>query len=237
MTMEISSVVQIWLAALFTVWIYSIAFRDNVFFKFAEHTFVGAAAAHSIVMGVDNVIRYGWTPLTQGVVLYAFAFILGFALYTRYSDKYFWISRYPLALLVGTGIGLSMRAVVTAEFIAQIRSTAEVKLVGVDAWTAFSNLIFVILVLTVVYYFIFTFPGMHRGNLGIISTVARYGMMAAFGYSFANTILSRFNMIFGRIDFLYSEWLPLPGAIIVLPVALLLLGYAMLPAEKRPWPK
>jgi hypothetical protein len=235
--MDTAAVVQIWLAALFTVWIYSIAFRDNVFFKFAEHTFVGAAAGHSIVYGVDNVIRYGWTPFTKGALLYGVVFLLGFALYTRYHTRYFWLSRYPLAIMVGTGIGLSMRATITAEFIAQIKSTAELKVLGADAWTGFSNLIFIVLVLTVVYYFVFTFPGMHGGGLGIISKVARYGMMAAFGYSFANTVLSRYNMIFGRIDFLMSEWLPLPGAMIMLPVVLVLLAYAMIPAEKRPWPK
>lgn len=235
--MELGSVVQIWLAALFTIWIYSIAFRDNPFFKFAEHTFVGAAAGHNIVYAVDNIQRYGWTPFTQGATLYIIVFLLGLILYTRYHSKYFWLSRFPLAIMVGIGIGLSMRATVTAEFIAQIVSTASLQLVGVDAWTAFSNLIFIIIVVTVVYFFVFTFPGLHGGSKGVIPRIARYGMMAAFGYAFANTVLSRFNMIFGRINFLMSDWLPLPGAMIALPVVLILLIYAMIPAEKRPWPK
>lgn len=237
MALDLASVIQIWLAALFTIWVYSIAFRDNVFFKFAEHTFVGAAAGHSIVYGVDNVRRYGWDPLMKGAWLYAVVFLLGIVLYARYHKKYFWLSRFPLAMMVGIGIGLSMRATVTAEFIAQIQSTAAMKVLGVDAWTGFSNLLFILIVLTVVYFFIFTFPGMHKGGLGIVSRIARYGMMAAFGYSFANTVLSRFNMIFGRLDFLMSQWLPLPGAMVTLPIVLILLVYAMVPAEKRPWPK
>jgi len=214
---DFATIIQIWFAALFTIWIYSIAFRDNVFFKFAEHTFVGAAAGHSLVYGVDNVLRYGWAPFI--------------------GDNYFWISRFPLAVLVGIGIGLSMRTTVTSEFIAQIQSTAGMKVLGTDAWTAFSNLIFIIITLAVVYYFIFTFPKVHGGKLGIISTIAKYGMMAAFGYSFANTVLSRFNMIFGRFDFIMNTWLPLPYAMIALPIALILLIYAMIPAERRPWPK
>ena len=237
MALDLASVIQIWLAALFTIWVYSIAFRDNVFFKFAEHTFVGAAAGHSIVYGVDNVRRYGLDPLMKGAWLYAVVFLLGIVLYARYHKKYFWLSRFPLAMMVGIGIGLSMRATVTAEFIAQIQSTAAMKVLGVDAWTGFSNLLFIIIVLTVVYFFIFTFPGMHKGGLGTVSRIARYGMMAAFGYSFANTVLSRFNMIFGRLDFLMSQWLPLPGAMVTLPIVLILLVYAMVPAEKRPWPK
>jgi len=234
---DFASIVQIWFAALFTIWIYSIAFRDNVFFKFAEHTFVGAAAGHSIVYGVDNVLRYGWAPFIGGNYLYIIVFVLGLLLYTRYHGDYFWISRFPLAILVGIGIGLTMRTTVTAEFIAQIQSTAGIKLLGVDPWTAISNLIFIIITLAVVYYFIFTFPKMHGGNLGIISTIAKYGMMAAFGYSFANTVLSRYNMIFGRFDFIMNTWLPLPYAMIALPVVLILLIYSMIPAEKRPWPK
>lgn len=236
--MELNLVIQIWLASLFTIWIYSIAFRDNDFFKFAEYTFVGAAAGHSLVYGIDNLRRYGWDNLMAGAYLYIVVFLLGILLYSRYHPQYFWVSRYPLSIMVGIGIGLSMRAVVTAEFIAQIKSTAAIKLIGIsDPITLISNLIFIILVVTTVYFFLFTFPKAHEGSLGIIPKIARYGMMAAFSYSFANTVLSRYNMIFGRLDYIYNQWLPLQGAIIALPIALILLIYAMLPPEKRPWPK
>ncbi|HUV34624.1 MAG TPA: hypothetical protein VMW22_06805 [Candidatus Desulfaltia sp.] len=236
--MELNLVIQIWMAAVFTIWIYSIAFRDNDFFKFAEYTFVGAAAGHGLVYGVDNIKRYGWDNLMGGAVLYVVVFLLGILLYSRYHPQYFWVSRYPLSVMVGLGIGLSMRAVVTAEFIVQIKSTAAIKLIGVsDPFTLISNLIFIILVVTTVYFFLFTFPKAHEGGLGIIPKIARYGMMAAFSYSFANTVLSRYNMIFGRLDFIYNQWLPLQGAIIALPITLILLIYAMLPPEKRPWPK
>ncbi|MCX6656763.1 MAG: hypothetical protein NTY03_16835 [Candidatus Bathyarchaeota archaeon] len=235
--MEIASVIQIWLAALFTIWIYSIAFRDNPFFKFAEHTFVGAAAGHSLVYGVDNILRYGWNPLIAGNMLYVIVFALGIILFMRYHKTYFWVSRIPMAVLVGIGIGLTLRTTVTSEFIAQIISTAQMKVLGLDAWTAFSNLLFIIITLATVYFFIFTFPKVHGGNLGLISKIAKYGMMAAFGYSFANTVLSRFNMIYGRIDFLMNSWLVLPYAMLALPIVLILVIYAMIPAEKRPWPK
>jgi hypothetical protein len=139
--------------------------------------------------------------------------------------------------MVGLGIGLSMRAVVTAEFIAQIRSTAAVPILGVtDPFTLISNVIFIVLVVSTVYFFLFTIPKAHEGTLGVIPQIARYGMMAAFAYSFSNTVLSRYNMIFGRLNFIYSEWIPLPGAIIALVIVLILLIYAMLPPERRPWP-
>jgi hypothetical protein len=235
--MDLASIAQIWLAALFTIWIYSIAFRDNPFFKFAEHTFVGAAAGHSLVYAVDNILRYGWAPLTAGNMIYAVVFILGIIMYMRFHKTYFWVSRIPMAVIVGIGIGLTLRSTVTSDFLAQIQSTATMKVLGLDAWPAFSNLLFIIITLAVVYFFIFTFPKAQGGNLGIISKFARYGMMAAFGYSFANTVLSRFNMIFGRIDFLMNTWLVLPYAMLVLPVVLILIIYAMIPADKRPWPK
>jgi hypothetical protein len=236
--MELSLVIQIWMAAIFTILIYSIAFRDNNLFKFAEYTFVGAAAGHSLVYGVDNLKRYGWDNLMGGAYLYIVVFLLGILLYSRYHPEYFWVSRYPLAIMMGLGIGLSMRAVVTAEFIAQIKSTAAIPLFGVtDPMKLVSNIIFIVLVLSTLYFFVFTFPKAHEGGLGVIPQIARYGMMAAFAYSFSNTVLSRYNMIFGRLNFIYTEWIPLPGAIIALPIVLILLIYAMLPPEKRPWPK
>ena len=226
--MELNMIIQTWLAALFTIWIYSIAFRDNDFFKFAEYTFLGAAAGHSLVYGVDNIRRYGLDNLLGGAYLYIIAFLLGVILYARYHPKYFWLSRYPLSVMVGIGIGLSMRAVVTAEFIAQIKATASMSLFKGDLYTLISNWVFIILVLSTLYFFIFTIPEAHEGGLGIIPQIARYGMMAAFSYSFANTVLSRYNMIFGRLDFLYSSWIPLPGAIIALPIVIILIAYAMI---------
>ncbi len=237
MAMDIASVISIWLAALFTIWAFSFIFRDNAWFKFAEHTYVGAAAGHSIVYGVDNVTRYGVAPFMKGSMFYVVLFLLGVLLYTRYHKTYFWISRIPIAIMVGIGMGLSMRSTVTSEFIAQIQSTAAMKILGLDPFTAFSNLIFIIILLCTVYFFIFTFPNMHMGKKSYIGKIARYGMMAAFGYTFANGFLSRVTMIFGRLDFLKSQWLPLPGAMVTLPIALILVVYAMIPAEKRPWPK
>lgn len=237
-TMEFATVVQIWMAAIFTIVIYSIVFRDNVIFKFAEYTFVGAAAGHGLVYGVDNIIRYGWNPLIGGSYLYIVVFILGILLFTRYHKSLFWLSRYPLAVMVGLGIGLSMRSVITTQFIAQIKSTAALKVLGAkDALTGFNNLLFIVIVLSVIYFFIFTFPEVQKGGLGVIPKFARYAMMAAFGYSFSNTVLSRYNMIFGRINFVMTEWLPLPFANIALIILLISLAYAMIPAEKRPWPK
>jgi hypothetical protein len=237
MVMSLADVTSIWIAALFTIWAFTFIFRDNAFFKFAEHVYVGAAAGNGIVYGVDNVTRYGVAPFMKGSAYYIVLFILGLVLYARYHKTYFWLSRIPIALMVGIGMGLSMRSTVTSEFIAQIQSTATMKIFGVDAFTAFNNLLFIILLVCTIYYFVFTFPGMHAGGKGYISKIARYGMMAAFGYTFANGFLSRVTMIFGRFDFLKSQWLPLPGAMVALPILLILAIYAMLPAEKRPWPK
>jgi len=237
MAMDLASVSSIWIAALFTIWAFSFVFRDNAWFKFAEHVYVGTAAGNGIVYGIDNVTRYGWAPFMKGSMYYIVLFLLGIVLYARYHKKYFWLSRIPIAIMVGTGIGLSMRSTVTSEFIAQIQSTAGMKILGVDPLTAFNNLLFLIILLCCIYFFIFTFPSMHTGGKWYISRIARYAMMAAFGYTFANGFLSRVTMIFGRFDFLKSSWLPLPGAMVALPISLILVIYAMLPAEKRPWPK
>jgi len=237
MTLDTASVISMWIAALFTIWIYSIAFRDNVFFKFAEYTYVGAAAGHGIVYAFDNVQRYGWVPLSRGYYLYILVFVLGLMLFTRYHKRYYWLSRYPMAAVVGLGVGLSMRALISAQLVDQIAATAALKIVGVDTSTAFNNALFIIIVVVVTYYFIFSFPKLHAGKMGVIPKLARLAMMGSFGYAFGNSALTRYQMVFGRFDFLMNEWLPLQGAAVVFPIVLLLLVYALIPSEKRPWPK
>jgi hypothetical protein len=44
--------IQIWLGALLTLMIMSFLYRDNPFYKFAEHLFVGVSAAYWMVQGV-----------------------------------------------------------------------------------------------------------------------------------------------------------------------------------------
>ena len=197
---------QIWLAAFFTIAATSYAFRDNIVFKFAENTFIGIAAGHAIVMGVKNIRDYGWTHIMNGEIIYVVVFVLGIMLYARFSDQYYWLYRYPIAFLVGNGIGISIRAAIHSDFIVQVRATAS-PLIASDALGTVNALITFVGCITAMSHFIFTYEKMNEGILGWFPRIGRSLMLLAFGASFGNTVMSRFGMYQGRIIFLLRDWL------------------------------
>ena len=53
---EPAQVVQLWVGAALTLMIFSFLYRDNNFYKFAEHLFVGVSAAFWMVQGFWKTI-------------------------------------------------------------------------------------------------------------------------------------------------------------------------------------
>lgn len=197
---------QVWIAAFFTIAATTYAFRDNNLFKFAETTFIGVAAGHLIVVGVRNIRDFGWTHLMAGEYIYAIVFVLGIMLYARFSKEYYWLYRYPIAFLVGNGIGISIRAAIHSDFTVQIATTAT-PLIADTALGTFNNIVIFVGAITALSHFIFTVEGVHKGALGWMPKIGRWMMLLAFGASFGNTVMSRFGMYQGRIIFLLRDWL------------------------------
>ncbi len=197
---------QIWIQALLTIAATSFVFRDNIVFKVAQYTFIGVAAGHYIVMGVKNIINYGWVHLAGGAYIYVVVFILGIMLYARFSKEYYWLYRYPIAFMVGNGIGISIRAAIHSDFIKNIAATAS-PLVATAPMDTINNIIIFVGCITALSHFIFTYEGMHKGTLGFVPKVGRWMMLMAFGASFGNTVMTRFGMYQGRILFLLRDWL------------------------------
>ena len=197
---------QIWIAAFLTIAATSFVFRDNIVFKVAQYTFIGVAAGHAIVMGVKNIINYGWVHLAGGAYIYVVVFILGIMLYARFSKEYYWLYRYPIAFMVGNGIGISIRAAIHSDFIKNIAATAS-PLVATAPMDTINNIIIFVGCITALSHFIFTYEGIHKGTLGFVPKVGRWMMLMAFGASFGNTVMTRFGMYQGRILFLLRDWL------------------------------
>ena len=90
---------------------------------------------------------------------------------------------------------------VFAQLLTQVRATAGIQLVGVDAWTAFNNLLSAVMVICVLLYFTFTVRQTHP-VWKPINVFARYTMMAGFGAAYGYTILTRMSLYIGRCQFL-----------------------------------
>lgn len=132
-------------SAFLTLAIFSFLYKDNPFYKFAEHLFVGVSAAYWMSMGfwttiVGNLIPRISTSLSAFFKVppiadeYALVFlpdsitffipvILGIMLLLRLSRKMGWISAWPLAFIVGSTAGFNLVRYLRSDFIEQVSST------------------------------------------------------------------------------------------------------------------
>ncbi len=201
----ISTDPNIWIMAFFTIAITSLAFKDNPLAKFAEHTFLAAAAGNLVTMAWRNISQIGISGVMKGSVSMIIPLLFGVALYTRYSKRYLWVSRYPTALMIGIGTGVTVRGFVEFQFTQQIVDTFK-------PLNSFNNIFFVFTVVVCLVYFVYSLTPKNETlakQMSYISTLGRYLMMMAFGASMANTVITRVGQYAGRIMFLLYDWLGL----------------------------
>ena len=177
----------------------SYLYKDNIIFRVAEHVFIAVAAAHAMVMAYFNVVRTGVEPAQDGNWAMLIPLLGGFLLYTRFSPRLAWMSRYSLGFLMGVGAGVAIKGSLEASFIAQL-SGAIVPLNSID------NILLVIGTFATLTYFLFMSAGRSGPMLGI-SRVGRWTMMLAFGAAYGNTVMYRMSLLIGRFQYLFGSWL------------------------------
>jgi hypothetical protein len=131
-------------------------------------------------------------------VLYIVPFILGIMMLMRLAPKTAWMSRWPLAVIVGTTSGYFLVTYLQSNGVEQVRAT----LVPLNSP---SNIVLVVGVLSGLVYFFFSKA--HKGPLGSVARVGIYFLMIAFGASFGYTVMARISLVFGRMFFLLHDWL------------------------------
>ena len=204
-----ADMIGIWISAILTIAITTLAWKDTPVSKTAEHIYLGVVTANLMIMAWNNINNIGIQKIMAGQFLYIVPVILGVLAYARYSKENFWIYRYPIALVVGIGVGTAMSGLVGGSVIDQIKASFWNLNVPGDIGASLNNLIMVVTLVSAMMYFIFTIKATRSPIAIKLSTFGRYAMMAAFGYSFANTIATRINQYAGRIAFLMLEWLQL----------------------------
>jgi len=219
--------IGVWIAAFFTLAIFSFLYRDNPLYKIAEAVVVGVSAAYWMVVGFWDVIVpnlvgklfpmvvKNWAmPGLAGEDLltnlsYIVPLILGVMLLMRLAPAGGWISRWPLAFIIGTTAGIRLVGFIHADFLSQIRASI-VPLVmhgdtGFDWWESLKNLVIVAGVLACLVYFFFSFE--HKGLVGRTAKVGIWVLMITFGAGFGYTVMGRIALLAIRIEFLLDDWL------------------------------
>ncbi len=206
----------IWIAAFLTLCIYSFLYRDNPFYRFAEHLLVGMSVGYLIVLNIYlGFIPYAWDPIKKAVTgeasslgfLTLIPICIGLLFFARLSSQYAWLIRYPIAILMAITSGIMIPNVLQTDIFAQIHGTlTPFSGIGtLNAFEIFGAILMVIGVVCTLTYFFFSVE--HTGAVGGLSKVGIAFLMIGFGSAFGNTVMGRVALLIQRVDFLLNDWL------------------------------
>ncbi len=198
------TVLQTWIAAFLTLCVFSFLYKDNPFYRFAEHLFVGASAGYLLAVQWQSVlIPNVWLPLAHDhKILVLFPLALGLMMLARVTGKGAGIARWSIAFYVGIYSGVAIPGYMQAQIFAQLADAAKPLAHG---WGAVNSVLVLVGFLSVLAYFFFSLP--HEGIHGVGARVGVYFLMVAFGASFGYTVMARVSLLISRVQFLLRDWL------------------------------
>lgn len=199
-----------WIAAGLTIAILSFLYRDNPFYKFAEHLFVGVSAGYWVIyiwafdvkpMLIDEFFRQA--GVEKWILIIPALF--GVMMIMRWFPGAAWISRWPISFTVGIAAGLALTAQVQGYIIPQIQATLFSLLsIGENAsetlGQSINNIVIFVGVICALLFFYFSRE--HKGALKVGSKIGIVFLMIGFGASFGYTVMARISLLIGRITFL-----------------------------------
>jgi hypothetical protein len=217
--------IGVWIGAALTFCIFSFLYKDNPFYKLAEHLFVGISAGYYIIQNWWNVIypnlleplwkAFHGKGTTERVGMFAaeqgdyrgwllLPGILGLLLFTRLFGKIGWLSRWSLAVIIGVYAGLQTTGYAQGDFVAQVQGSLQPLWTG-NLATSLNAIIFTVGLVTSLLFFFFSRE--HKGALGVASRVGIFYLMIGFGAGYGYTVMSRTSLLIGRLQFLLEDWL------------------------------
>lgn len=226
-----------------TLFIYSFLVKENPLSRAVEHLFIGLAAVFTLASMYDAALTqaiWGTNRIAEGNYIWLIPILLSLMYFFFFTKKYFYLYRYPVAIVAGIMAGMVITGLIQSNFVAQIQATTELPLVGAAATAGtppewLNSLIIIIGIITALSFFFFTWE--HRGPLGISVRIGRYILMATFGAAYGGTVMARMSLFIGRLTFLinenYEEWF---WAWYLIPVALILVLIVLLWSRARPTP-
>ena len=202
------------IGAFLTLCIFSFLYKDNPFYKVAEHLVVGISAGYfaiilfwnglipnlinrlfgevrsqSFLFLVSDVVK-GIPAIFKHEYWYLIPGILGVLMFTRFSPKYSWISRYPIAIYMGVGTGVAVPLYMQVYVINQVHGTMVP--LGFANWKLINSTLIAIGVLCSLIYFFFS--ALHKGVLKPVSRLGIWTLMIGFGAGFGMTVMGRVSL-------------------------------------------
>ncbi|MCB0319905.1 MAG: hypothetical protein KDD60_03205 [Bdellovibrionales bacterium] len=210
-----------------TLSIYSFLVKENRFYRLFEHLFIGIAAGYLPILTIKNflwpqilvpllgldIVEYPdgtWSKeYSSSYLLFLIPMAFGLLYYSIYSKRLSWLAKLVIGFSLGASGGLTFKGFF-AEMIPQLTGSFRPLFVR-DAAGNFSFLdtlnewIFLITLISVMYYFFFTFKRTSEGGHST-STLGRWLMMVCFGAFFGSTVMARMALLVERLQFLLIDW-------------------------------
>ena len=198
-----SVLIGAWVAAGLTLFMFSFLYKDNPFFRFGEHLYVGISMGYTIVrIYYDVMVKSLYTPVAQeGKWWFLIAALLGLLILTRFIPKISWLSRISFAVIVGFGSGVAIPRIISSNILQQVQGTLKPILnAGQSSFgmAQFNALLILVGVITVLVYFFFSIE--HKGPIKVAARIGIYFLMINFGAGFGYTVMARMSLLIGRFD-------------------------------------
>lgn len=233
--MSLSEIITLWVGGLLTLMIFSFLYKDNPFYKFAEHLFVGVSAAYAMVVAfwttlMPNLVGYlypssiGWfannpaeaQEVIKGILsqpwwkLYGryIPLIFGIMMLTRLHPRIAWLSRWAMAFIIGFASGTNLTRYLQSDFIQQINATLiPIIVFNNGSFSLGATITNIVIVGGALSALVyFFFSKEHKGWFGTTARSGIWVLMVAFGAAFGYTVMARISLLIGRIDFL-GKWI------------------------------
>jgi hypothetical protein len=144
--------------------------KPSPFRSWAESSFIGFTMGLNIVVTADYVWRTAVQPTMRGEWFPFIGIFLGILMVLRLFPKYSYISRLPIAISIGTNLGLSIRAEIFTGFINQIRATIVPLYVAGDLYQSLVNTTISVSVVLMLTFFLYS-----TELVGPLGTTAKLG--------------------------------------------------------------
>jgi len=198
-------------AGILTIAVFTFLYKDNLLYRFAEHLLIGLSVGFIVVLAWNTTLKsLLFIPLfSNNDYWQIIPLLLSLTMILRLKKNWTKFSKPTLALLIGSGAGVSIPAMLEARILRQLAATVDSFVQinsgelssAVSIITVFISLIG--LICTMVYFF-YTRPDtkLVRG----ISTIGTYFLMIFFGATFGYTVTSRLTLLVGRLEFLLGDF-------------------------------
>lgn len=209
-----------------TLAIFSFLYRENGFYRFFEHVFIGIAAGYGPIYTIrDNlwpkilepmlglhIVQFpdgtSSAPYEPWRLLYIFPLLFGMFYYFIYSRRYSWLAKIVIGFSLGASAGLAFQgffAAVIPQIISSFKPAAVFNEGGFDLLSSFNNAFFAYALISIILYFLFSFRVESKAFRGVAYS-GRWLMMICFGAFFGSTVMARLALLVERLQFLLIDF-------------------------------